>query len=135
MNFSTDNGYTELQDSTANQNRPYQSLTNSNNTRSPKFHQYEEVKDDKGTLYSPLASYVAITHNYNNVNLLTVTFAAEGNYSEPYNLKNKKLLPHHQYDVVTGTINFYNLYTYYLRAMSVCISGDANPLPKRSFVR
>ena len=43
------NGYTELQDSTFNQSKPYQSLTNSNNTQSPKFHQYEEVQNDKGT--------------------------------------------------------------------------------------
>ena len=39
----------------------------------------------------------------------TVTVTAEGNYSEPYNLRNKKLLPHHQYDVVTGAITFYYL--------------------------
>lgn len=48
--FSTGDGYTELQESTANKDKPYQSLTNSNNTRLPKFHQYEEVKTDKGTI-------------------------------------------------------------------------------------
>jgi len=46
--LSTGNGYTELQDSTANQNKLYQSLTNSSSTHLPKFHQYEEVENDKG---------------------------------------------------------------------------------------
>lgn len=51
--FKTENGYTELQGSTNDQNRPYQSLTNSNNKGStPKVHQYEEVQSDKGTHYS-----------------------------------------------------------------------------------
>ena len=36
------------------------------------------------------------------LNLPTGTVAIDENYSEPYNVKNKKLLPNHQYDVVTG---------------------------------
>lgn len=53
-----------------------------------------------------LANYIIKTsYMYLYIIKSTASVTAEGTYSEPYNLKNKKLLPHHEYDLVTGTHN------------------------------